>query len=87
MSLNAARQNFPQYEVFFRKNEICYDLQWWSDLLFWSTENYCDDLENNKYVNLQFSRSSNIMQKGPEDSLMGKSPIYLSMTLALDSNK
>jgi hypothetical protein len=39
-------------------NKVCYDTRWYSELIFWESDDYCEpeNEENYKYKKLQFSR-------------------------------
>ena len=30
------------HNIFLKKNQACYDVQWYSELLFWREDEYCD---------------------------------------------
>ena len=48
-----------RYNIVLRKNTVCYDKHWYSQLFFWSTDEYCDveNQENFEYSKLQFSKN------------------------------
>ena len=35
-------------KIFLNLNYVCYDKNWYSDLLFWNSDEYCEDYEENR---------------------------------------
>ena len=52
---------------------------------FWNSDGFCDNIDNSKYVNLQYSRSDFTSQTF--DALGSDAVTFFAVTLALDSTK
>jgi hypothetical protein len=73
---------FNIQKIFLKKNLICYDRAWYSELMFWLQDDFCDSDDNFEFRKIELSRSYHEKQNAPRNA-----NVLFSLVLGMDSDK